>query len=175
MYIMCGPRKFKFDLDDFERYFELPDEGFSDIYLQRDFPSDIPVDPPTGLNLLLNHNRENGRLLWYNKEERVARKRQRGVGGSGDLDESASEGEDAAARPRCSIHDQLNSLEEGQARLHRDFERLRDSGHRHQREQQSRYTGIVRFLTCWGKKQGSTDKDLAHLEIPSTNGASSLQ
>ncbi|GAA0183887.1 hypothetical protein LIER_31224 [Lithospermum erythrorhizon] len=90
----------------------------------------------------------------------------RGVGGSGDPDESSSEGEDVAERPRHSIHDQLDALEEGQARLHRDFEGLRDSLHRHQREQQSWYTGIVRFLTCLGKKQGATNEDFVHLEIP---------
>ncbi|GAA0154038.1 hypothetical protein LIER_12133 [Lithospermum erythrorhizon] len=296
MYAKCGPRKYKFDLDDFEQHLELPHEGFSDYLLQHDFPSDIPVNSPTELNLLLNHNRkvasssgradaawqgyltgderftlsvirklflrtsnsqseltalesvvlykmihhqkinltyliinqiqnaltannidnyphgqivtfivlhwrthalttpiddarikiirestlrrqgfsqDNGRLVWYNKEERPARKCQRGARCSKDRDESASEGEDVAARPRRSIHDQLNALEEGQVRLHRDFEELRDSVHRHHMEQQSWYSGIVRFLTCWGKKHGATDEDLAHLKIPSTSGPSS--
>ncbi|GAA0155573.1 hypothetical protein LIER_13273 [Lithospermum erythrorhizon] len=93
-------------------------------------------------------SQENGRLVWYNKEERATCKRQRGAGGSGDQDDSASEGKDAVARPRCSIHDQLNALEEGHVKFHQDFEGLRDLVHRHQREQRSWYTGIVRFLTC---------------------------
>ncbi|GAA0150391.1 hypothetical protein LIER_37111 [Lithospermum erythrorhizon] len=59
---------------------------------------------------------------------------------------------------------------EVQARLHQEFEGLRDFVHGHQREQQSWYTGIMRFLSCWGKKQGATDEDLAYLEIPSTSG-----
>ncbi|GAA0139324.1 hypothetical protein LIER_00890 [Lithospermum erythrorhizon] len=51
---------------------------------------------------------ENGRLVWHNKKERVARKCQRGVRGSDNSDESASEEEDVSARPRRSIHDQLH-------------------------------------------------------------------
>ncbi|GAA0163672.1 hypothetical protein LIER_39639 [Lithospermum erythrorhizon] len=57
MYIMCGPRKFKLDLANFEQHFELPHEGFSDFLLQHDVPSDIPVNTLTELNILLNHNR----------------------------------------------------------------------------------------------------------------------
>ncbi|GAA0172188.1 hypothetical protein LIER_26060 [Lithospermum erythrorhizon] len=57
MFVMCGSRKLKFDLDDFERHFELAHEGFNDFYLQHEFPEDIPVGNLTELNLLLNYNR----------------------------------------------------------------------------------------------------------------------
>ncbi|GAA0153773.1 hypothetical protein LIER_11934 [Lithospermum erythrorhizon] len=126
MYVICWPRKFKFDLEDFERHFDLSHEGFSDFYMQHDFPDDIPLGNLTELNILLNHNRttprssrridaarqgestlrrqgfspENGLLVWYNKEERVARKRQQVAGGSGDPEESVSEGDDAEVRPK---------------------------------------------------------------------------
>ncbi|GAA0171604.1 hypothetical protein LIER_25594 [Lithospermum erythrorhizon] len=56
MYVMCGPRKFKFDLEDFETHIELSHEGFTNFYMQHEFPDDIAIGNPIELNLHLNHN-----------------------------------------------------------------------------------------------------------------------
>ncbi|GAA0159405.1 hypothetical protein LIER_16185 [Lithospermum erythrorhizon] len=57
IFVKFGPRKFKFDLDDFEQILGLPKEGFHDYALQSEFPSDIPVANLTELSILLNHDR----------------------------------------------------------------------------------------------------------------------
>ncbi|GAA0172766.1 hypothetical protein LIER_26523 [Lithospermum erythrorhizon] len=59
--------------------------------------------------------REDGRLTWVDKRARDARKRQRQ---EDDDDENSDE------LPRRSIHDKLNALEEGQAKLHQEVQGL---------------------------------------------------
>ncbi|GAA0147214.1 hypothetical protein LIER_06967 [Lithospermum erythrorhizon] len=100
--------------------------------------------------------REDGSLVSLDKRVRDVLKRQGQEGG---------DDEDSEEMPHQSIQDQLNALEEGQEKLHRDFEGLGDSVHRHQQEQQTFYTGIMKFMSCWGRKHGAINEDLAHLDI----------
>ncbi|GAA0163077.1 hypothetical protein LIER_19034 [Lithospermum erythrorhizon] len=74
-------------------------------------------------------------------------------------EDSESEDHDSKKRPRCSIQTQLDTL-------HRDHAALRATVQRNYEERMSCYTGIIRFLTCWEKKKGATNEDLAHLHIP---------
>ncbi|GAA0168861.1 hypothetical protein LIER_23479 [Lithospermum erythrorhizon] len=83
-----------------------------------------------------------GRLMWYTKS---ARKCQRETSGSGDPEALVSEDDNAEVRPRRSISAQLNSLEEGHARLQQDFAGLRDLMHRHHRKQQCGILALSNF------------------------------
>ncbi|GAA0170547.1 hypothetical protein LIER_24779 [Lithospermum erythrorhizon] len=61
----------------------------------------------------------------------------------------------ASGPSQSSIEAQLAEIRQTQIEMKKE-----------QATQRACLSGIVRFLTCWGKKQGASDDDLQHLQFP---------
>ncbi|GAA0181917.1 hypothetical protein LIER_30300 [Lithospermum erythrorhizon] len=102
--------------------------------------------------------RENGILILESKKERMARKRpHQETGTSNNVLDIAHVSVPSIGMGSSTGQDSLLSVEDELRAIRRNQEAM-----------MSCYIGIVKFLTCWGKRNGSTDDDLHHLHIPIT-------